>query len=78
MQHNMEFIEKALLQQTPQSILQIGLACGFASGSHFSSAYRVRFGHTPREARSQRAVAWRDEPDQPPPHPAEASRTERL
>ncbi len=69
---------KRLLQQTGQSILQIGLACGFASGSHFSSAYRVRFGHTPREARSQRAVAWRDEPEQSPPQPADASRNERL
>jgi transcriptional regulator GlxA family with amidase domain len=52
---------RRLLQQTGQSILQIGLACGFASGSHFSNAYRARFGHTPREARSQRALAWRDQ-----------------
>lgn len=66
---------RRLLQQTGQSILQIGLACGFASGSHFSSAYRSRFGHTPREARSQRAVAWRDEPDQTiSPDPAATGR----
>jgi transcriptional regulator GlxA family with amidase domain len=51
---------RRLLQQTGQSILQIGLACGFASGSHFSNAYRGRYGHTPREERSQRAAAWRD------------------
>lgn len=51
---------RRLLQQTGQSILQIGLACGFSSGSHFSNAYRGRFGQTPREARSQRALAWRD------------------
>lgn len=44
-----------LLQQTSQSILQIGLACGFSSGPHFSSAYRNHFGVTPREQRSQRA-----------------------
>jgi transcriptional regulator GlxA family with amidase domain len=50
---------RRLLQQTSQSILQIGLGCGFSSGSHFSNAYRARFGHTPREARSQRAQAWR-------------------
>ena len=50
---------RRLLQQTSQSILQVGLACGFASGSHFSNAYRNRFGHTPREERSQRAAAWR-------------------
>jgi transcriptional regulator GlxA family with amidase domain len=50
---------RRLLQQTSQSILQIGLACGFSSGSHFSNAYRSRYGHTPREERSQRAAAWR-------------------
>jgi transcriptional regulator GlxA family with amidase domain len=54
---------RRLLQQTSQSILQIGLACGFASGSHFSNAYRARFGRTPREERSQRAAAWRDHPE---------------
>jgi transcriptional regulator GlxA family with amidase domain len=51
---------RRLLQQTSQSILQVGLACGFSSGSHFSNAYRARFGRTPREERSQRAAAWRD------------------
>lgn len=52
---------RRMLQQTSQSILQIGLGCGFSSGSHFSNAYRARFGHTPREERSQRAAAWRNE-----------------
>jgi transcriptional regulator GlxA family with amidase domain len=50
-----------LLQQTSQSILQVALACGFASGSHFSNAYRARFGRTPRDERSQRAQQWRAE-----------------
>ncbi len=45
-----------LLQQTSQSILQIGLSCGFSSGPHFSSAYRNHFSITPREQRSQRAT----------------------
>lgn len=45
---------RQLLMQTSQSILQIGLACGFSSGPHFSSAYRARFGITPREQRSAR------------------------
>ena len=45
-----------LLQQTSQSILQIGLSCGFSSGPHFSSAYRNHFGITPREQRSQRVT----------------------
>lgn len=42
---------RQLLRSTRQSIVQIGLACGFASGPHFSSAYRNRFGVTPREDR---------------------------
>ncbi|MFM2066524.1 MAG: hypothetical protein RLZZ584_1433 [Pseudomonadota bacterium] len=50
---------RRLLRQTHQSVLQIGLACGFASGPHFSNAYRTHFGHTPRDERSQRAAAWR-------------------
>jgi AraC family transcriptional regulator, L-arginine-responsive activator len=45
---------RQLLQQTSQSILQIGLSCGFSSGPHFSSAYRNHFGITPREQRTQR------------------------
>jgi transcriptional regulator GlxA family with amidase domain len=57
---------RRLLQQTSQSILQIGLGCGFSSGSHFSNAYRARYGRTPREERSQRAAAWRAQ-DAPPP-----------
>lgn len=48
-----------LLQQTSQSILQIGLTCGFSSGPHFSSAYRNHFSITPREQRSQRAARAR-------------------
>ena len=54
---------RGLLQQSSQSILQIGLACGFASGPHFSRAYRAHFGHTPREERAGRAAAWRSAPD---------------
>lgn len=48
-----------LLQQSSQSILQIGLSCGFSSGPHFSNAYKAHFGHTPREERGRRAQAWR-------------------
>ncbi len=47
---------RRLLQQTSGSVLQIGLACGFSSGPHFSNAYRAHFGLTPREQRSGRAV----------------------
>ncbi len=66
---------RRLLQQTSQSILQIGLSCGFASGPHFSRAYRAQFGHTPRDERAQRAAAWRAAPagdgdGLPPPDPS--------
>jgi len=47
---------RGLLQQTSQSVLQVGLACGFSSGPHFSNTYRARFGLTPREQRSQRVA----------------------
>jgi transcriptional regulator GlxA family with amidase domain len=50
---------RRLLLESSQSILQIGLACGFASGAHFSTAYRAFFGHTPRDERQSRAAAWR-------------------
>ena len=45
---------RQLLQQTSKSIVQIGLACGFSSGPHFSSTYRSHFKITPREERAQR------------------------
>ncbi len=39
------------LQRSSQSVVQISLACGFASAAHFSNAYREKFGVTPREGR---------------------------
>ena len=50
---------RRMLVQTSQSILQIGLSCGFTSGAHFSNAYRQFFNYTPRDERSARAAAWR-------------------
>lgn len=50
---------RRLLQESSQSILQIGLACGFSSGPRFSNAYRAHFGRTPRDERAGRAAAWR-------------------
>ena len=49
---------RRLLRQTSQSVLQIGLSCGFASGPHFSNAYRAQFGHTPRDERNPRLQVW--------------------
>jgi AraC family transcriptional regulator, L-arginine-responsive activator len=48
---------RQLLRESSQSILQIGLACGFSSGPHFSSAYRSHFQVTPRDERSRRLAA---------------------
>ena len=53
---------RRMLVQTSQSILQIGLSCGFTSGAHFSNAYRQFFSYTPRDERSARAAAWRATP----------------
>ena len=33
------------------NVLQIGLACGFVSASHFSRAYREHYGTSPRDHR---------------------------
>jgi AraC-like DNA-binding protein len=49
---------RTLLQESSQSILQVGLACGFSSGPHFSSTYRAHFGMTPREERSRRVSTY--------------------
>jgi transcriptional regulator GlxA family with amidase domain len=54
---------RRLLRHSGQSILQIALGCGFASASHFSKAYRARFGHTPRDERSPRAADWQAQRD---------------
>jgi transcriptional regulator GlxA family with amidase domain len=40
-----------LLRQTSLSILEVGIASGFSSASHFSKAYRGRFNSTPRSER---------------------------
>jgi AraC family transcriptional regulator, glycine betaine-responsive activator len=41
-----------LVSQTSMPILEIALACGFVSASHFSRSYRRRFGRTPRDERA--------------------------
>lgn len=38
---------RELLRQTEMSVINVALACGFASPSHFSKCYRARFGSTP-------------------------------
>ena len=39
------------LEQTDMSVLDVSLACGFASAPYFSRAYRAFFGQSPREDR---------------------------
>ena len=46
---------RALLNQTAMSVLDVALACGFVSASHFSKCYREFFHRTPREERRQPA-----------------------
>jgi transcriptional regulator GlxA family with amidase domain len=38
---------RTLLQQTVMSVLEVSVACGFASSSHFIRCYRARFDRTP-------------------------------
>lgn len=45
---------RQLLLDTNYSIVQVGLMCGFSSGSHFSTAFRALFGNTPREERQRK------------------------
>jgi transcriptional regulator GlxA family with amidase domain len=47
-------VERArkMLLQTPKSILDVAVACGFASASHFSRCYRAIYGHKPSDERT--------------------------
>ncbi len=42
-----------LLRQTTLPVLEIAVACGFVSASHFSRCYRARFAHAPRAERTR-------------------------
>ncbi len=42
---------RSLLRQTTMSVLDVAVACGFASASHFSKRYRDLFDRTPRTDR---------------------------
>jgi len=47
---------RQLLLETNYSIVQVGLMCGFSSGSHFSTAFGALFGNTPREERQRKLM----------------------
>lgn len=42
---------KELLSQTSMSIMQVTVACGFSTSSHFSKAYRNYYGYSPSDQR---------------------------
>jgi transcriptional regulator GlxA family with amidase domain len=42
---------RKLLRQTSLSVLEVAVACGFASPSHFSRCFRARFGRSPKQQR---------------------------
>jgi AraC family transcriptional regulator, glycine betaine-responsive activator len=44
---------RALLRQTAMPITDVAVACGYDSASHFSTAFRARFGHAPRAERAR-------------------------
>ncbi|MFZ5789922.1 MAG: GlxA family transcriptional regulator [Pseudomonadota bacterium] len=48
---------RLLLLQTNMSVIDVALACGFVSASHFSKCYRDFFGRTPRRERSAPTLA---------------------
>lgn len=44
---------RQLLEQTEMSVLEVGLASGFASAPYFSRAYKAQFGCSPRQHRQR-------------------------
>jgi len=60
---------RTLLHQTSMSILDVALACGFVSASHFSKCYREFFARTPRQERATRTYPVDGDPS-PTPRPA--------
>ena len=60
---------RTLLHQTAMPILDVALACGFVSASHFSKCYREFFDRTPREERTAPTYPVDGEPGQGAPDP---------
>jgi transcriptional regulator GlxA family with amidase domain len=52
---------RALLRQTAMPVTDVGIACGFSSASHFSTAFRTRFGHAPRAERGRAGEPLRED-----------------
>jgi len=60
-------LEKArkLLRHSTLSVLEIGVACGFTSASHFARAYRSHFKFVPSADRAPEVVPFLAEPAKP-------------
>lgn len=50
---------RTLMQQTTLSVLEVAVATGFVSATHFSRCYAKRFGHAPRHERRTDGVSDR-------------------
>ncbi|WP_435659526.1 GlxA family transcriptional regulator [Leisingera caerulea] len=48
-----------LLMQTDMSVINVALACGFASPSHFSKCYRAHYDTTPYRERGSKAAHYK-------------------
>ena len=48
---------RQLLRQTTLSVLDVAIACGFSTASHFTKSYRERFEITPRAERAKGSAA---------------------
>ncbi len=48
-----------LLVQTPIPIVEVAIACGFVSASHFSKCYRETYGCSPHETRNRSTLSTR-------------------
>ena len=59
-----------LLIQTSMPVIEVAIACGFVSASHFSRCYRDLYGRSPQAERQQRhqlVVPVPEEPSEPDP-----------
>ncbi|MGR3343854.1 MAG: helix-turn-helix domain-containing protein, partial [Paracoccaceae bacterium] len=43
---------QSLLRNSPLSVTEIALACGFANSSHFSRVYSAKYRHPPSRIRA--------------------------
>lgn len=52
---------KLLLQQTKKPIVEVAIACGFSSASHFSKTYRDAYRCSPHEARARKSAGMSEQ-----------------